>query len=351
MFVDEVQIKVEAGKGGAGCLSFRREKHTPRGGPDGGDGGTGGSVFVVPDLSLNTLVDFQFRKAYRAENGSPGSDRNATGRDGEDLDLPVPLGTLIHDADTREVIDEVTCADQRVLVARGGTNGVGNARFKSSTNRSPRKTIPGGTGETRTLKLELRLLADVGLLGLPNAGKSSLIRKVTNAQPKIADYPFTTLKPSLGVASLDIGRSFTIADIPGLIQGAASGSGLGIRFLKHLRHTRLLFHIVDLAAADEPEKVIESIKTIENELQLFDSELIQRERWLVFNKIDLIPEAERITRSEQIMALSDWRGPWFAVSAISGTGCRKLIGRAMTWLEDNPLQVNTLAELEEGRDE
>lgn len=346
MFVDEVEIKVEAGKGGSGCLSFRREKHTPRGGPDGGDGGKGGSVFIVPNSSLNTLVDFQFRRAYRAENGRPGSGRNATGRDGDDLDLVVPIGTMIHDADTLELIDEVTRADQRVLVAQGGTNGVGNARFKSSTNRSPRKTIPGGIGETRTLKLELRLLADVGLLGLPNAGKSSLIRKVTNAQPKIADYPFTTLKPSLGVASLDIGRSFTIADIPGLIQGASSGSGLGIQFLKHLRHTRLLFHLVDLASASQPETVVEFIKTIENELLLFDDELAQRERWLVFNKIDLIPDVDLTARSEQILSLSGWTGKWFSVSAISGTGCRKLIGSAMTWLEENPLRGTASSELE-----
>ncbi len=346
MFVDEVEIKVEAGRGGGGCLSFRREKHTPRGGPDGGDGGKGGSVYVVADSHLNTLVDFQFRRSCRAENGRPGGGRNATGRDGEDLELFVPLGTMIHDADTRELIDEVKRSDQRVLVAMGGTNGVGNARFKSSTNRSPRKTIPGGAGEMRTLRLELRLLADVGLVGLPNAGKSSLIRKVTNAHPKIADYPFTTLKPSLGVASLDYGRSFTIADIPGLIEGASAGSGLGIQFLKHLRHTRLLFHIVDFVSTSSIENVVQSIETIEKELCQFDSELAQRERWLVLNKIDLVPEDSLAARLNEIVSLSAWTGDWFSVSAMTGEGCRRLIGRAMTWLEDNPTKTIELDELE-----
>ncbi len=338
MFVDEAKISVEAGKGGAGCLSFRREKHTPRGGPDGGDGGTGGSVYIVADSHLNTLADFQHRRTYHALNGRPGSGRNATGRDGDDLAVPVPLGTMIYDADTRELIDEITRPDQRVLVAAGGSNGVGNARFKSSTNRSPRKTIPGGAGEARALRLELRLLADVGLVGLPNAGKSSLIRKVTNAHPKVADYPFTTLKPSLGVVALDYGRSYTIADIPGLIEGASAGSGLGIQFLKHLTHTRLLFHIVDISAAHDPASLVESITTIENELEQFDQELASRERWLVLNKIDLVPTAEQQERAREILSLSGWTGKWFVVSAMTGTGCKKLIGNGMTWLEENPLR-------------
>ena len=346
MFVDEVEIKVEAGKGGGGCLSFRREKHIPRGGPDGGDGGTGGSIYVVPDSHLNTLVDFQFQRSYRADNGRPGGGRNATGKDGDDLELPVPLGTMIHDAETRELIDEVTQLDQRVLVAKGGTNGVGNARFKSSVNRSPRKTIPGGIGEARTLRLELRLLADVGLVGLPNAGKSSLIRQVTNAHPKIADYPFTTLKPSLGVAALDYGRSFTIADIPGLIQGASAGSGLGIQFLKHLRHTRLLLHIVDIGVSHQPEQIRNDIITIQRELTEFDTELAQRERWLVFNKIDLVSESDLAELTKQIVSLSGWTGEWFEVSAVSGRGCRQLIGRAMTWLEEHPHKITQPIDLE-----
>jgi len=340
LFVDEVQIKVEAGKGGAGCLSFRREKHTPRGGPDGGDGGKGGSIYILPDPHLNTLVDFQFQRIYQAENGRPGSGRNATGRDGDDVELMVPLGTIVYDAGTRELIDEVTRLDQRVLVANGGTNGVGNARFKSSTNRSPRKTIPGGTGEARTLWLELRLLADVGLVGLPNAGKSSLIRQVTNAHPKIADYPFTTLKPALGVTALNRGRSFTIADIPGLIEGASVGTGLGIQFLKHLRHTRLLFHVVDIASARRVIDIVESISTIKNELTQFDSELAARECWLVFNKTDLVNESMCEQQLSRVIDSISWQGKWFAISAKDGTGCKKLIGQAMNWLEDHPHQYS-----------
>ncbi len=347
MFVDEAQIFVEAGKGGAGCLSFRRERNTPRGGPDGGDGGKGGSVYVLGDAHLSTLVDFQHRRTYSAENGRPGGGRNATGRDGDDLDIWVPLGTLIHDAETQELIDEVTLPNQRVLVAKGGANGVGNARFKSSTNRSPRKTIPGSAGETRKLKLELRLLADVGLVGLPNAGKSSLIRKVTNAHPKVADYPFTTLKPCLGVVTLGYGRSFTIADIPGLIKGASAGGGLGIQFLKHLRHTRLLFHVVDIATGAPAMEAARSIAVIENELKQFDEELAQRERWLVLNKIDLVPERILEQLCSEIIAQSSWTGPWFAVSAVTGTGCKPLMGPAMTWLEDNPQQRSETDALEE----
>lgn len=347
MFVDEAQIKVEAGKGGAGCLSFRREKHTPRGGPDGGDGGKGGSVYIVPDSHLNTLVDFQYQRSYRAENGRPGSGRNATGRDGEDLELFVPLGTMIHDAETREVIEEITQLSQRVLVARGGNSGMGNARFKSSTNRSPRKTTPGNSGEVRSLCLELRLLADVGLVGLPNAGKSSFIRKVTNARPKIAGYPFTTLKPSLGVVSLDYGRSFTIADIPGLIEGASQGTGLGIQFLKHLRHTRLLFHIVDISSSMSADAIARSIDTIEQELKQFDEELASRERWLVMNKTDLVPDGHLESRTGEVLSRADWTGKWFATSALKGSGCKRVAGQGMIWLEENPIDRTQTAELGE----
>lgn len=347
MFVDEAQIKVEAGKGGAGCLSFRREKHTPRGGPDGGDGGKGGSVYVVPDSHLNTLVDFQYQRSYRAQNGRPGSGRNSTGRDGEDLDVFVPLGTIVHDAETRELIEEITKPKQRVLVARGGNNGVGNARFKSSTNRSPRKTTPGTAGEVRTLRLELRLLADVGLVGLPNAGKSSFIRKVTNARPKIADYPFTTLKPSLGVVSLNYGRSFTIADIPGLIEGASKGTGLGIQFLKHLRHTRLLYHIVDISPSVPADEIAQSIESIEHELKQFDEELASRERWLVMNKADLIPDEILESCANEVLSRAGWVGKWFVISAIAGSGCKKLVGQGMTWLEQNPVDRTQPVELED----
>ena len=340
MFVDEAQIRVQAGAGGAGCLSFRREKHTPRGGPDGGDGGSGGSVYLKSNPHLNTLVDFQFDRMYQAQNGQPGAGRDITGRSGDDLYLEVPLGTMVYDAQTRELIDELTKPDQQVLVANGGGNGVGNARFKSSTNRSPRRTIPGKPGEVRTLRLELRLLADVGLLGLPNAGKSSFIRKVTNATPKTASYPFTTLKPSLGVVSMDLGRSYTIADIPGLIEGASSGSGLGIRFLNHLRHTRLLFHIVDIAETEDLDQLVRSIQIIVHELREFDEQLSSRTRWLVLNKSDLLPEDETQRRVNYIIDQLCWDDRSFTISAINGSGCRRLAGNAMTWLEDNPVDKN-----------
>ncbi len=347
MFVDEAEVCVTAGKGGDGCLSFRREKNVPRGGPDGGDGGRGGNVYLVGDQHLNTLVDFKFQNIYRADHGKPGGGRNLTGKDGDDLDILIPLGTIIYDAETLELIDQVTRSGQRLLVAKGGANGIGNTRFKSSINRSPRRTVPGTKGETRHLRLELQLLADVGLVGLPNAGKSSLLRRVTNAHPKIADYPFTTLKPSLGVVVVDSGRSYTMADIPGLIQGASTGSGLGIQFLKHLRHTRLLYHVVDLFTCAEPQAVAESITVIEDELMQFDKELARRERWLVLNKIDLIPEKELHKRVEQILNCSHWTGPWFSVSAVTGSGCNQLLGPTMTWLEEHSLQRVSSDEHEE----
>ncbi len=346
MFVDAAQIRVQAGSGGAGCLSFRREKHTPRGGPDGGDGGDGGSVYLIADPHLNTLVDFQYDRLYQAPGGKPGAGRNITGRSGADLHLEVPLGTRVHDADTDELIDELTQPGQRVLVAAGGAHGIGNAHFKSSINRSPRRTIPGQAGELRALRLELRLLADVGLVGLPNAGKSSLIRKLTNATPKIASYPFTTLKPSLGVVSMNRGRSYTIADVPGLIEGASDGSGLGIRFLNHLRHTRLLFHLVDLADSGSLDELVRSVAVITHELSEFDAKLGAQTRWLVFNKSDLLPPPEAIHRVRAIVKRFDWDQPYFMISAATGEGCKRLAGNAMTWLEENPVSAEEDASLE-----
>lgn len=340
MFVDEAQIRVEAGHGGAGCLSFRREKHIPQGGPDGGNGGRGGSIFLIPDPHLNTLVDFQYDRLHRAQNGRPGAGRDSTGRSGEDLYIKVPLGTMIFDADTREMIDEIKIAEQSVLVAKGGSPGLGNACFKSSTNRSPRRTTPGTEGEQRILRLELRLLADVGLVGMPNAGKSSFIRRVTNARPKVASYPFTTLKPSLGVVAMDTARSYTIADIPGLIEGAASGTGLGIRFLKHIQHTRLIFHLVDLAESEDIDELVNAIATIEKELGDFDQQLMKRMRWLVLNKCDLFPKDMVNETVDAILRKSGWSEKHFVVSAITGENCRRLAGEAMTWLEQNPAEVS-----------
>ncbi len=346
MFVDAAQIRVQAGAGGAGCLSFRREKHTPRGGPDGGDGGAGGSVYLTASPHLNTLVDFQYDRLYQAPSGQPGAGRNITGRSGTDLFLEVPLGTLVHDADTGELIDELKKPGQQALVAAGGAHGIGNARFKSSVNRSPRRTIPGKAGELRMLRLELRLLADVGLVGLPNAGKSSLIRKLTNATPKIASYPFTTLKPSLGVVSMNRGRSYTIADVPGLIEGASDGSGLGIRFLNHLRHTRLLFHLVDLADSDDLDALARSVAVITHELSEFDAKLGAQTRWLVFNKSDLLPPSDAERRVREIVERFGWNQPHFMISAATGAGCKRLAGNAMTWLENNPVNAEEDASLE-----
>ena len=345
MFIDQARIRIQAGRGGAGCLSFRREKHVPRGGPDGGDGGHGGSVYFVADSSLNTLVDFQFNQSYKAQNGRPGAGRLCSGPSGDDLQVAVPLGTAVYDADTRELIGELKADEQVLLAAQGGKRGLGNARYKSSINRSPKKTTPGTEGESRTLYLELRLLADVGLVGLPNSGKSTLIRTVTNARPKTAPYPFTTLKPSLGVVSLDLGRSYTMADIPGLIEGASQGVGLGIRFLKHLQHTRLLFHLVDIAETVSLDQIADSIQIIEKELGEFDEELLARDRWLVLNKLDLLqPEEEGIVK--ELIQTLDWKGNWFAISALNGMGCKRLVGRAMVWLEENPYSVEISEDLE-----
>ncbi|MDQ2077700.1 Obg family GTPase CgtA [Marinimicrobium sp. ABcell2] len=332
-FVDEAPIHVEAGKGGNGCLSFRREKYIAKGGPDGGDGGDGGSVYLQADENLNTLVDFRYQPRYRAQSGENGRGKDCTGRKGEDLILQVPVGTTIIDTDTEEVLGDLTEAGQTLKVAQGGFHGLGNARFKSSTNRAPRRTSPGSEGEVRNLKLEMKVLADVGLLGMPNAGKSSFIRSVSSAKPRVADYPFTTLVPNLGVVKVQQHRSFVVADIPGLIEGAAEGAGLGIRFLKHLTRCRLLLHIVDMAPPDGSDPV-EHARTITRELNNFSPALAQRERWLLLNKVDLLPADEVEQRCQALVEALDWQWPVFQISALNKTGTAPLCGKIMTHLED-----------------
>ncbi|HET7586659.1 MAG TPA: GTPase ObgE [Gammaproteobacteria bacterium] len=331
-FVDEATVKVFAGDGGNGCVSFRREKYIPFGGPNGGDGGDGGSIYLVAQSGLNTLADFRVTRSFRAERGENGAGREMTGKSGADLDVPVPVGTLVYDDTTQELIGDLTAPEQRLRVAQGGFHGLGNVRFKSSTNRAPRKATPGTPGESRVLRLELKVLADVGLLGLPNAGKSTFLRAVSQARPKVADYPFTTLHPHLGVVSVGAERSFVVADIPGLIEGAAAGAGLGIRFLKHLQRTRLLLHLIDVAPlADDP---VAAARAIIGELEAFDPTLAAEERWLVFNKIDTLPEDERESRCAEIAKALDWQGPVFRISAASGEGTRELSARIMTHLEE-----------------
>ena len=333
-FVDEASIQVKAGDGGDGCIGFRREKFIPLGGPDGGDGGDGGSVWLVGDPNINTLVDFRYTRAFRAQRGENGKGNNCTGRGGEDLVVPVPIGTVVQDEDTGELIGEVLAAEQRLLVAKGGFHGLGNTRFKSSTNRAPRRATKGTPGEARRLRLELRLLADVGLLGLPNAGKSTFIRAVSSARPKVADYPFTTLHPQLGVVSVGAHRSFVLADIPGLIEGASEGTGLGTRFLRHLSRNRLLLHLVDAQPVDPEHAPVHAVRVIEEELRKFSEDLWQRERWLVINKVDLLPEDEREAWCRALVAELGWTGPWFAVSALAGIGMRTLCERVMARLEE-----------------
>jgi len=332
-FVDEATIEVHAGKGGDGCLGFRRERFIPFGGPDGGDGGDGGDVVLVADATLNTLVDFRFNRHFKAQNGQPGEGNQRTGHGGDSLFLSVPVGTRVWDADTEELIGDLIRPTQRLLVAKGGYHGLGNIRFKSSTNQAPRQTTPGQPGESRRLLLELHLLADVGLLGLPNAGKSSFIRQVSAARPKVADYPFTTLYPNLGVVKVDALRSFVISDIPGLIAGAAEGAGLGIRFLKHLSRNHLLLHLVDMVPPDPNSDPVEDAQGIIAELENYSEELANRERWLVLNKIDLLPSEERELFYQDILQRLAWEGRWFAISAVSGEGCRKLCGAVMDFLE------------------
>jgi GTP-binding protein len=333
-FVDEVTIRVEAGDGGNGCVSFRREKFIPYGGPDGGDGGDGGSIYIIADAELNTLVDYRYQRSFRAQRGQNGSGNNRTGKSGDDCYIKVPVGTLVFDADSEELIGDLIKPEQTLLVAKGGFHGIGNIRYKSSTNRAPRQFKPGSPGEHRHLRLELKLLADVGLLGLPNAGKSTLIRQVSAARPKVANYPFTTLYPSLGVVRVDTLQSFVMADIPGLIEGAADGAGLGIQFLKHLSRTRLLLHLVDISPySDSGGDPIQDFYAIESELSRYSKELATRERWLVLNKIDLIDEREREKRQQEIISTLSWSGPVFAISAASGAGTQTLINEIMRYLQ------------------
>jgi GTP-binding protein len=337
-FVDEATIDVKAGDGGNGCVSFRREKFIPFGGPDGGDGGDGGSVWLVADANLNTLADFRYERRFEAERGENGRGRNCTGRKGDDLEVPVPVGTLVYEQDTGELMGDLVDDGQRLLVARGGFHGLGNVRYKSSTNRAPRQSKPGTPGERHSLRLELKLLADVGLLGKPNAGKSTLIRAISAARPKVADYPFTTLYPNLGVVRVEAHRSFVVADIPGLIEGAAEGAGLGVQFLKHLSRTGLLLHLVDVAPVDESDPV-EDVRAIATELRKFSSDLGKRERWLVLNKVDLLPEQERDKRCQDIVQRLEWQGRVFMISALAKQGTQDLVFAIMESIESKRQSV------------
>ena len=333
-FVDEATIRVKAGNGGHGCLSFRREKYVARGGPDGGDGGNGGDVYLVAHDATNTLADFSVARRFSAGNGEPGAGQNKTGRSGKDLDVIVPCGTIVHDIDTGETIGDLVKPGQRLRVAAGGRGGLGNTRFKSSTNRAPRKTTQGTAGEARHLRLELKLIADVGLVGMPNAGKSTLIRALSAARPKVADYPFTTLYPNLGVVSVGRLQSFVMADIPGLIEGAAEGSGLGIRFLRHVQRTRLLLHLVDIVPVDESSDPARDFRAIESELGKFSEELAARPRWLVINKTDLLP-ADRIDSAcSALVERLGWEGPVYRVSAATGAGTKDLAQAVMREIEE-----------------
>ena len=337
-FVDEVSIFVKAGDGGNGMMSFRREKFIEKGGPNGGDGGDGGSVYLEADENLNTLVDYRYTRRFMAQNGEKGGSTDCTGAKGDDLILPVPVGTTVIDAGTQEIIGDLTKPGQRLLVAQGGWHGLGNTRFKSSTNRAPRQTTPGKPGEARDLKLELKVLADVGLLGLPNAGKSTFIRAVSAAKPKVADYPFTTLVPNLGVVSVGRYKSFVVADIPGLIEGASEGAGLGIRFLKHLARTRLLLHLVDMAPLDESDPA-DAAEIILHELEKFSSALVERERWLVLNKADQLLDEEREERLRAVIERLDWQGPVYVISALEREGTEALCQDIMRYLDERALRI------------
>ena len=332
-FVDEATVTVQAGKGGDGCLSFRREKFIPRGGPDGGDGGDGGSVWLEVDPGLNTLVDFRFKRLFRAESGRPGSGRERRGKSAEDLVVRVPEGTLVFDAGTDELIGDMVGVGERLCVAKGGFHGLGNARFKSSVNRAPRQTTKGSPGEARELRFELKLLADVGLLGLPNAGKSTLISQVSAARPKVADYPFTTLTPSLGVVRLGTEQSFVIADIPGIIEGAAEGAGLGLQFLRHLERTRLLLHLIDTADMNPDTDPVADFEAITAELTQYEPELAGRPRWVVLNKIDA-SSSEVVQDIDTRLRDAGWEGPVFTISAQTGEGCLPLMWAIQNWIEE-----------------
>ncbi|MBS0319332.1 MAG: GTPase ObgE [Proteobacteria bacterium] len=343
-FVDEAIIEVHAGDGGNGVASFRREKYIPRGGPDGGDGGRGGSIYAVADRNINTLIDYRYARIHRAKRGENGRGADQYGRGADDVTLRVPVGTVIADADTGERLADLAHDGARALLAKGGAGGLGNLHFKSSTNRAPRQATPGEQGESRRLRLELRVLADVGLLGLPNAGKSTLIRAISSARPKVADYPFTTLAPNLGVVRVDEGRSFVVADIPGLIEGAADGAGLGHQFLRHLQRTRLLLHVVDLAPLDPEADPVHDARAIVRELKRYDPALHDKPRWLVLNKLDLIPEGERDKAVAAFVRSLRWKGPVFAIAAIDGEGCRPLVYAIGEWLDAHPLAAEPAAE-------
>ena len=339
-FVDEAFIDVIAGDGGNGAASFRREKYVPRGGPDGGDGGRGGSVYAVADRNINTLIDYRYARIHRAKNGENGRGADQYGRAGDHIVLRVPVGTIVRDADTNDIIADLDSDGMRTLVARGGRGGLGNLHFKSSVNRAPRQFTPGEQGEQRRVQLELKVLADVGLLGLPNAGKSTLIRAISAARPKVADYPFTTLAPQLGVVRTDENRSFVVADIPGLIEGAAEGAGLGHRFLRHLQRTRLLLHVVDIAPSDPDADPVHDARAIVRELKKFDPELYAKPRWLVLNKIDLLPEDERAARITAFVDAYRFKGKVFGIAAINGEGCRDLVYAIQQWLDAHPIAVD-----------
>ena len=335
-FVDEATIRVEAGRGGNGCVSFRREKFIPKGGPDGGDGGDGGDVWLLVDEGTNTLSEFRFRRRFKAANGRGGAGKNRTGAAGDDIEIPVPSGTEVYDVDTGERLGDLTEPGQRLMVARGGRGGRGNLRFKSSVNRAPRQSTPGQDGEKRHLRLSLKLLADVGLLGAPNAGKSTLTRALTAARPKVADYPFTTLIPQLGVVRVDEDSSFVIADIPGLIEGASEGAGLGHRFLQHLERNRLLLHIVDIGAEPSALDPAEAMRMIAEEVGRYSEKLAELPRWLVVNKIDLVPEDQRDELIAGITESIAWEGPVFAVSAATGEGTEALCRKVAEFLRPSP---------------
>ena len=332
-FIDEALIDVAAGNGGNGCVSFRREKFIPMGGPDGGDGGKGGSIWAVADRNINTLVEYRYTRSFKARNGEQGRGSDCYGKGADDLMLRVPVGTVIHDEESGDLLADLAEDGQKALVAKGGKGGLGNLHFKSSTNRAPRQSTPGEPGEERRLRMELKVLADVGLLGMPNAGKSTFIRSVSAAKPKVADYPFTTLHPNLGVVRVDQDRSFVVADIPGLIEGAAEGAGLGHQFLRHLARTRLLLHLVDLAPFDPATDPVREAGAIVEELRKYDEALYLKPRWLVLNKTDLIPEEERAGRIAEFVRAYGWEGPVFAISAISGAGCQPLTFAIMDHLD------------------
>ena len=337
-FIDEAYIDVIAGDGGNGSASFRREKYIPRGGPDGGDGGRGGSIYAVADRNINTLIEYRYARIHRAKSGENGRSADQYGRGADDIVLRMPVGTVISDADSGNVIADLAKDGARALLAAGGTGGLGNLHFKTSTNRAPRQFTRGDEGEQRRLKLELKVLADVGLLGMPNAGKSTLIRAISAARPKVADYPFTTLAPNLGVVRTSEAKSFVVADIPGLIEGAADGAGLGHRFLRHLARTRLLLHVVDIAPLADDADPVHDARAIVKELKRYDESLYEKPRWLVLNKLDLVPEDERVARVKAFVKAYRWKGPVFAITAVNGGGCRELTFAVQEWLDAHPAE-------------